>query len=105
MHMTGAQGDMTMNLSGRKVGACDATAERRKREAQVASIQRQSDQAQDMMRQQRDQQVAQCAQAVETMEYGKLGAYGHCRQQPELCKAMQSDASNKPVASACTAWS
>jgi hypothetical protein len=103
MRMTSAQGDMTMNMSGRKVGACDATAERKKREAQIASIQRQSDQAQDMMRQQREQQVAQCAEAVETMDYGKFGMYGYCRQQPDACKAMQSDPASKPVVTACTA--
>ena len=103
MRMTSAQGEMTMSMSGRKVGACDATAERKKREAQVASIERQSAQAQDMMRQQREMQIGQCAEAVETMDYGKLGMYGQCKQHPEYCQAMGSDPGNKPVMTACAA--
>lgn len=103
LRMTSPQGEMTMNVSGRKVGACDATAERKNREAQVAAIERQSAQAQDMMRQQREQQIAQCAEAVQTMEYGRLGMYGQCKQNPEYCKAMASDPAGKQVVSACTA--
>jgi hypothetical protein len=103
MRMTSPQGEMTMNMSGRKVGACDATAERHKREAQVASIERQSAQAQDMMRQQREMQIGQCAEAVETMDYGKLGMYGQCKQHPEYCQTMGSDPGNKQVMTACAA--
>jgi hypothetical protein len=103
MRMSSAQGDMTMNLSGRKVGACDATAERKKREAQIAAVQRQSDQAQEMVRKQYEAQIAQCAEAVEKMEYAKLGLYGQCRQQPGMCKATQADPQGKRVLEACTA--
>ena len=103
MRMTSPQGETTMNMSARKVGACDATAERKKREAQVASIERQSAQAQDMMRQQREMQFGQCAEAVETMDYGKLGMYGQCKQHPEYCQTMGSDPGNKQVMTACAA--
>lgn len=103
MRMTSPQGETTMNMSARKVGACDATAERKKREAQVASIERQSAQAQDMMRQQREMQIGQCAEAVETMDYGKLGMYGQCKQHPEYCQTMGSDPGNKQVMTACAA--
>ena len=103
MRMTSPQGDMTMNTTGRKVGSCDATAERKKREAMIAGAQRQQGEAQAMMKKQRDTQIAQCNEAVKTMEYGKLGLYGQCRQQADLCKAMAQDPDNKPVAAACTA--
>ena len=103
MRMTSREGDMTMTTSGRKVGSCDATAERRKREAQVAAIQGQAAQAQDMMRQQYDTQIRQCGEAVQTMEYGKLGMYGQCKQQPEYCQAMAGNPDTKRVLTACTA--
>jgi hypothetical protein len=103
MRMTSRDGDMTMTLSGRKVGACDATAERRKQQAQVAAIQGQVAQSQDMMRKQNELQIRQCGEAVQTMEYGKLGMYGQCKQQPEYCKAMAGNPETKPVVTACTA--
>jgi hypothetical protein len=101
MRMTGKQGDMTMNMSGRKVGTCDATAERKKREAQIAGMLQQQQQGQDMLRKERERQIAQCAEAVQTMDYGKLGMYGQCKQHAEYCKAMQSDPGGKAVVSAC----
>lgn len=103
MRMTGRQGDMTMTMAGRKVGSCDASAERAKQQAQVAAMQSQVAQSQDIMRKQGEEQVRQCGEAVQTMEYGKLGMYGQCRQQPEYCKAMASQPSMKPALAACTA--
>lgn len=103
MRMTSRQGDMTMTMAGRKVGSCDAAAERGKQQAQIAAIEKQAAQSQDLMRQQNETQIRQCAEAVQTMEYGKLGLYGQCRQQGEHCKAMAQNPSTKPVATACAA--
>lgn len=105
MRMTGGQGDMTMAMSGRKVGSCDATAERKKQEAQMAGIERQHAQAQAMMRKERETQVAQCNEAVQTMNYEKLGSYGMCKQSghAEYCKAMSDNPDTQPVATACMA--
>jgi hypothetical protein len=103
MRMTSRDGDMTMTMNGRKVGTCDATAERAKQQAQVAAMQRQVDQSQDVMRKQADEQIRQCNEAVQNMEYAKLGMYGQCRQQPEYCKAVAGQPSMKPALTACTA--
>lgn len=103
MRMSGRDGEMTMNTTGRKVGSCDAAAERRKQQTQVAAIQGQAAQAQAAMKQQYDLQISECGEAVRTMQYGKLGMYGQCRQQPEYCKAMASVPEAKPALSACTA--
>jgi hypothetical protein len=103
MRMSSRQGDMTMTMSGRKVGACDASAERAKRDAQVAAVQQQVAQGQELMRQQNEMQIRQCAEAVQTMQYGKFGLWGQCRQHGEQCKAMAKDPSTKPVATACAA--
>jgi hypothetical protein len=103
MRMSGSQGDMTMTMSGRKVGSCDASAERAKREQQVAAVQQQVAQGQELMRQQNEMQIRQCAEAVQTMQYGKFGLWGQCRQHGDQCKAMAKDPSTKPVATACMA--
>lgn len=103
MRMTSRDGDMTMTMSGRKIGACDAQQARRQRESQMAAIQGQVDQQAQAAKQQNDEQIRQCAQAVETMDYARLGVYGQCRQQPELCKAMASNPATKPVVAACNA--
>jgi hypothetical protein len=103
MRMTSRDGDMTMTMNGRKVGTCDATAERAKQQAQVAAMQRQVDESQDVMRKQADEQIRQCNEALQSMEYAKLGMYGQCKQQPEYCKAMAGQPSMKPALTACTA--
>jgi hypothetical protein len=103
MRMSSRQGDMTMTMTGRKVGSCDASAERAKRDAQVAAMQDQVAQSQEIVRKQNDEQVRQCAEAVQTMQYGKFGLWGQCRQHGEQCKAMMRDPRTKPVATACAA--
>jgi hypothetical protein len=107
MKMTTRDGDMTMNMSGRKVGACDAQQARRQQQASVAALTAQGERAQaDAMatiKQSQDHQIQECAGAVETMNMGRFGIYSQCKQQPELCKGMSRDEGGKRVATACNA--
>jgi hypothetical protein len=107
MKMTTRDGDMTMNMSGRKIGACDAQLARRQQEASVAALTAQGERAQaDAMasiKQSQDHQIQECAGAVETMNMGRFGIFSQCKQQPELCKAMSRDEGGKRVAAACNA--
>jgi hypothetical protein len=107
MKMTTRDGDMIMNMSGRKIGACDAQQARRQQEASVAALTAQGERAQaDAMatiKQSQDHQIQECAGAVETMNMGRFGIFSQCKQQPELCKAMSRDEGGKRVAAACNA--
>lgn len=103
MRMTTREGEMTMAMNGRRVGTCDAAAERAKQQAQVATIQGQAAQAQAEMKRQYDLQIRQCDEAVQTMEYAKLGMYGQCKQHPQACNAMAAQPETKAVLSACNA--
>lgn len=94
MRMTGRDGDMTMTMSGRKVGSCDAQQARRQQDAQQAAMKSDMErmQAQSAAHTKRSQEEAirSCTQAVETMEVEKLGVFGQCKEQPELCKGYAS---------------
>ena len=107
MKMTTRDGDMTMNMSGRKIGACDAQQARRQQEANVAALTAQGERAQaDAMaavKKSQDNQVQECARAAETMDMSKLGVYSQCKQQPQLCKGLSRDEGGKRVATACNA--
>ncbi len=103
MKSTGGQGDMTVAMSGRKVGSCDAQLARQERSAQQAKVQGTLDKVAADTKKHNDEQIKQCAVAVETMDAGKLGVYGQCRQNPEMCKAMAGAPGGKEVADSCTA--
>jgi uncharacterized protein DUF3617 len=103
MKSTGGQGDMTVAMSGRKVGSCDAQQARDERSAQQAKVQGTLDKVAADTKRRNDEQIKQCAVAVETMEASKLGVYAQCRQNPEMCKAMASAPGGKEVTDSCTA--
>jgi hypothetical protein len=103
MKSTGGQGDMTMAMSGRKVGSCDAQQARNERSTQQAKIQGTLDKAAADSKRANDEQIKQCAVAVDTMDASKLGVYAQCRQNPELCKAVASAPGAKQVSDSCTA--
>lgn len=94
MRMASRDGDMTMNMSGRKVGSCDARQARTQQSSQQAAIKADMDRAQAQgaaeMKKNQDEAIRNCAQAPETMEVEKLGIYGRCKEQPELCKSFAS---------------
>jgi hypothetical protein len=78
----GRQGDMTMNMTGRKVGTCDAVAENKARDEKVDSMKKQAAAGAAAgaaaVKQSNDQQIKQCTAAAEKMQYTGLGIAGQC---------------------------
>jgi uncharacterized protein DUF3617 len=107
MKYSGSRGEMTMAMSGRKVGACDAQATRQERETKTAAIRQQSEkmQAQSaaMTAQANAGQIAECRAAVDTMQMQKLGMWGRCDQMSGMCQTMAANEQSKPVATQCMA--
>jgi hypothetical protein len=106
----GRDGDMTMAVSGRKVGACDAVAERKDRDKKMSDMKKQVEagQAQSAaaMKQSSDTQIKDCNAALESMEFRKLGIYGHCYKggDRDCASTMKSMSETQPeAAKVCTA--
>jgi hypothetical protein len=98
--MTTREGDkMTMNMSGRKVGACDVQQANRERDEKVAQGKRQLAAAQQQQAASRKVAVANCAKAVEAMRLDLLDPYGRCRQMPGACESMRQ--ADPQTAGAC----
>lgn len=87
-------GDMVMNMSGRKVGSCDAQQARSEQNAQQAKIKSDVDRAQAQVaaeaKRSQEESIRSCTEAAEAMDVGKLGIWGRCHEQPELCKGYAS---------------
>jgi hypothetical protein len=83
----GRDGEFTMNMTGRKVGACDAVAENKARDAKIDDMKKQlaAGQAQSAaaMKQQSDSQIKQCSAALESMSWNGFGAHGHCYKRTD----------------------
>ena len=107
MRVTTKDGEMTMTMQGRKIGACDAQQARAQREAKTEQMRSDAmkGQAAGMaaLKSSQDEQIRNCNAAVQTMDMHKLGTFARCRQSPELCRAMKDSPQMKPVATACTA--
>src|SRR5689334_4576611 len=73
----GKDGDITMNMTGRKVGTCDAVAERKERDAKMEDINKQvaagQASAAAQMKQQSDNEIKQCNAALEKMDWHGFG--------------------------------
>ena len=87
----GRDGDMTMTANGRKLGACDAVAERKARDEKMAALQGQiaagQAQANAQMKAQADQTIKACASAVDSMQWKDLGLHGQCYRKTDAnCK-------------------
>lgn len=102
--------EMVMNMSGRKVGTCDAQQARSEREGQIAAMKAQANSAQaqadQAKKQGSDAQIAECSKAVDAMDMGKLGMYGRCyRKSDDTCNSMMNSYGKMypEVQSACTA--
>jgi hypothetical protein len=78
----GKQGEFTMNMTGKKVGACDAVATRKEQDAKVDAMKKQIDAGQKqsaaMMKQQSDTQIKQCDEAAATMQWRGFGQHSQC---------------------------
>src|SRR5678815_3366104 len=60
MKMTSKQGEMTMNMQGRKIGACDPASAKAQQNAQMDQYKAQNAQAMAMLKESGDKQAAQC---------------------------------------------
>jgi hypothetical protein len=103
----GREGDLTMNMTGRKVGACDAVAERKAQDAKVEAAKKQG--AAGMaastaaMKDFNDSQIRQCAGYLDKMQHLHLSNYYKCHTN-KGDKQCQSLSQAYPEATkACTA--
>jgi len=101
----GRQGDMTMNMTGRKVGACDAVAENKARDEKMAAMKKQGAEMQAksnaIMKESTDKQIAQCTAAVEKMDPGGLGMTGQCYTKKNDKSCQQMSQAYPEVTKAC----
>ena len=109
-HMKDGGREMVMNVSGRKIGTCDAQQARSEREGQIAAMKAQAEgaqaQANQAKKQATDSQIAECNKAVDTMDSGKLGMYGRCyKKSDDTCNSMMNSYGKMypEVQSACNA--
>jgi len=97
MRMVTKEGEMTMQMSGRKVGACDPAETRRAQQKQVDDIKKQ---AADAQKQGDDQQISACRQDLEKMQ-PSFGIVGMCAAgEQAFCNP---GATSAAVKKACTA--
>ena len=101
--MSSRQGEMTMNMSGRRIGSCDAQEAKAEREAKTAAVRRQMGEARGQMAAFNAHQASECRAAVDNMQAVRLGLYGQCSTQKASCDSMLGDESTKEVASTCMA--
>ena len=108
----GRQGDFQMNMTGRKVGTCDAVAENKARDAKMEDMKKQAAAASAasaaQMKQSSDQQIKQCSVALEKMDWKGFGQHGMCYDKQKAadpqCKSMAEMNKLFPEASkACNA--
>ncbi len=97
MRMTSPDGDMTLQMSGRKLGTCDPVQQRAAQDKKIADAMQQgaaATQAAD------DAMIKQCVQSAERME-PNFGAVGRCtRGSDKECKGVMSSLSPR-VKTAC----
>jgi hypothetical protein len=78
----GKQGDFTMNMTGRRVGTCDAVAERKKQDAKVDEMKKQgaamAAAGAAAMKDADEKAVKECNAALEKMDRGGFGTFGLC---------------------------
>jgi hypothetical protein len=107
----GRDGDMTMNVTGRKVGACDAVATRQERDAQMDKIKKDAAAMQAasaaQQKQFADREIKQCATAAQNMDWRAFGVHGQCRinkTDPDCKSSMAAYNQMSPeIAKSCNA--
>jgi hypothetical protein len=111
MTMKSSKGDVTINSTGRKVGTCDAVAERKARDEKVDAMKKQAAAGAAAgaaaQKQSADNQVKQCAAALDGMQYHGFGIHGQCynnKADKTCASVMDSMAKSYPeVAKTCRA--
>jgi hypothetical protein len=92
MKMTMAQGTMTMNLTGKRVGDCDAGEAKKEQEAQVARIQTQVAAGQQMAADARSQACMTLAQGGDLQQFRAMIDAGECKDpkyKATLCESIK----------------
>jgi hypothetical protein len=79
MKMTMDQGTMTMNLTGKRVGDCDAGEAKKEREAQVAHVQAQLAAGQKALADDQDRTCTTVAQNADLKQFSMLSGQGMCK--------------------------
>jgi hypothetical protein len=105
MKMTSSRGEMTMNMQGRKIGACDPAAAKAQQSAQMDQYKAQTATAMAAMQQQADSQAAECRKAVDTMELQRLGTFSQCNTSPAGCDAYAGSQTHAGMVKTCVASS
>jgi len=103
-------GEMTMKLTGKRLGPCDAKKARAEQAAKVEKIKAQAEDAQaqyqEMSRKSERDQIKNCAKAVDAMNPEGLGMWGGCYKKKDAsCTSMlETYTKQQPkVAEECTA--
>jgi hypothetical protein len=101
MKMKSKEGDMTMNMQGRRIGSCDAAvANKPQTDPKMAALMQQSNAAVAKMDQ---EQLAGCAKALDTMQVQQFGIYAYCNEQAGQCESMVKNEGTKRSGTACMA--
>jgi hypothetical protein len=79
MKMTMDQGTMTMNLTGKRVGDCDAGEAKKEREAQVAHVQAQLAAGEKAVADEKDRSCVAAAQSADLKQFNMLSGQGMCK--------------------------
>ena len=105
-------GDMTMTQTGRKVGACDAVAENKARDAKMDAMKKQAEKqaaagtaaVAAAQKQTTDNQIKQCSEALEKMDAQSFGVHGMCyKKTDKTCSQMTEMQKQYPEATkVCT---
>jgi hypothetical protein len=106
----GRDGDMTMNMTGRKVGACDVQQAAKERDEKSAAMKKQVDAAMAQgaaaTKQYADGQIKQCATALESMQSQQFHRYGQCYKKTDAQCKSDMDTANRmspEIWKSCTA--
>jgi regulator of sigma D len=110
MKMNSKEGDITINTTGRKVGACNVQQAAKERDEKMAEINKQVAAAQAQgaaaTKQYADSQIKQCATALDNMQWSGFGVYSQCYKKTDANCKTSMDASNQmspEIAKSCNA--
>ncbi|HVJ12978.1 MAG TPA: DUF3617 family protein [Burkholderiales bacterium] len=91
MKMTTKDGDMSINTTGRRVGACDVAQAKKEQKDQQAALEAQAAAAKAqgaaVMKKYADDQIKRCASALDNMQWAGFYVYGQCYKKTDAkCK-------------------
>lgn len=102
MKLASRDGDMVINTTGRKVGACSMQEAKREQDQKAAAMKKQIDDANALgaahMRKISDGMIKDCNAGLESMDVGRLGVGFQCYKK-EASKDCQQQAKSYPEAS------